>query len=228
MHPILFVDLFKQSNYKTAILLSMMHKQLTYFSKKYSKSTKITLLARHPNNLSKICKNDCIKQIKYADNNRYIFYKNNTQLLKDHSHLLVKCVEKNNIKIIRYLLNNDKVFIDKCTYVVKYKNVPWFDCKSLLTYVVEKGSIKIIKLLIDKDKSIPKRHNILTTGIRSNNEKVIKYLLHYGAIANSKDGCDALALCTNNGHEKIAKLLKCSGAYLYDSDYYDSDYDSEY
>ena len=43
MNPILYVDLLKQSSYKTTILLSVIHKQLTYFSKKYSKSNKIIL-----------------------------------------------------------------------------------------------------------------------------------------------------------------------------------------
>ena len=35
MNPILYVDLFRQSSYKNSILISLMHKQLIYFSKKY-------------------------------------------------------------------------------------------------------------------------------------------------------------------------------------------------
>ena len=43
LYPILYVDLLKQSNYKNSVLLSVIHKQLTYFSKMYSKTNRITL-----------------------------------------------------------------------------------------------------------------------------------------------------------------------------------------
>ena len=43
MSPILYVELLRQSNYKISFLLSVMHKQKTYFSKKYSKVNRRTL-----------------------------------------------------------------------------------------------------------------------------------------------------------------------------------------
>lgn len=65
IHPILFIDFLKQSSYKTIILLSMMHKQLIYFSKKYSKTNSIAL--SNTNRLSIIYNKDNIKATKFIN-----------------------------------------------------------------------------------------------------------------------------------------------------------------
>ena len=96
MHPILFIDLFKQSSYKTTILLSMMHKQKTYFAKKYSKLTRITL--SKINKLLKICEKDNIKAVQYIHKKiNIINYTNFVHIGAEHG-----C-----IKIVRYFINNN-------------------------------------------------------------------------------------------------------------------------
>ena len=95
IHPILFIDLLKQSSYKNTILLSMMHKQLTYFSKKYSKSNRVTL--SKVNKLSNICEKDNIKATTYIHGKVF--------LIDDYLNFLFNSVKLNNIKIVRYFLN---------------------------------------------------------------------------------------------------------------------------
>ena len=51
---ILYVDLLRQASYKNVILLSLSHKQKTYFSKKYSKMNRIVLKHNKVNNLTNI------------------------------------------------------------------------------------------------------------------------------------------------------------------------------
>lgn len=43
IYPILFMDLLRQASYRNAILLGMTHKQMVYFTKKYSKCNRIVL-----------------------------------------------------------------------------------------------------------------------------------------------------------------------------------------
>ena len=96
--PILYIDLLKQANYKTVLLLSMIHKQRTYFSKKYSKMNRIMLGGC--NKLSDM-KKDNVKGVKYVSKkvnivgrDRFVFWS-------------AKC---GNSRVVRYVLN--------CGYII--------------------------------------------------------------------------------------------------------------
>ena len=167
--PILFVDLLKQAGYKNAVLLSMMHKQKTYFSKKYSKSNRITLLGLPTNNLTNICNKDTIKTIKHIDKQikisvsmiakhfrRFDKIKRLT-LSHDRNNLIRLCVMKNNIKIVRYFVNNGCCSSCKCVRKPCEYNYSFICCikdKHLLPHCAGNENIKMAKLLIDKGANI--------------------------------------------------------------------------
>lgn len=67
MSPILYVELLQQSNYKISFLLSMMHKQKTYFSKKYSKINRRTL-----GKCNKVINKDNVSMIQNVKLAKYI------------------------------------------------------------------------------------------------------------------------------------------------------------
>lgn len=197
MYPILFIDLLKQSSYKTTILLSVIHKQRTYFSKKYSKYTRITL--SEPNKLSVIQTKDNIKAIKYA---------NKTINLVKYIGMMWKCAYIGNIKITRYLL---KLGFDiEYTFSIKVEPPEFYMQilrRNLLTHCSLNCNFKIIKLLLDKDANIHFDDDVaLCLSAKSGKTNVVKYLLKKGANANAFLGYP-LRWSANNGHKAIVKLL---------------------
>ena len=124
IHPILFVDLLKQSSYKNTILLSMMHKQKTYFLKKYSKANRITLNNATPKNTC-----DNIKQMKY--------------IYKKKPITSNKFLEKNitNCKIIRYIINVNLIH--------NIGNLPFGSYDYLLKCASKCGNLRTIKLVLN-------------------------------------------------------------------------------
>ena len=194
MHPILFVDLFKQSSYKTTILLSVIHKQLTYFSKKYSKFTRITL--SKINKLSVACENDNIKMIKHVHKN--------TNLIKYNTHIL-KATKNNSNKIIRFLLN-----VGLCVDAWRYKTKK-SRYHNLLTFSIKYGN-KMMLLLLNKGADIHiKKDYVLLYFIMIGNVRLVKYLLDIGANIHAKDDI-ALELSVIRDDIKMVKLLLNYGA----------------
>ena len=204
MHPILFVDLFKQSSYKTTILLSVLYKQLTYFSKKYSKSTRITLCKT--NKLSVICEKDNVKAIKYINRKTYAKYSN---------ILVFMCSKSDNVRTIRYFLNygydvSTNACINKtyyslrqfgakygCAKIVKLLldygcpgNFEYLECfqkcccynNSSLFESVYNGHKEVVKLLLDNNKcNIHVYYNVLQLSKEKGNIDIMNLLLKYNA-----------------------------------------------
>ena len=163
LYPVLFVDLFKQASYKNVLLLSTMHKQLTYFSKKYSKSNRIVLSKYH--NLSCACEKDNVKVIKYAHN---VIHEYNTMKLRKfkkvemiksvvmiNNNLMFKSIGHGCIRIVRYILNNG-YDIETTIYINEI-----YTTKGLLQYCVKKNHTNIAKLLFDKKIKICANYNYL-------------------------------------------------------------------
>ena len=220
MNPILFVDLFKQSSYKTTILLSVTHKQLTYFSKKYSKSTRITL--SKTNKLSVACKKNNIKAIKYIQN-------------------LSKYIALHNTKIIRYLLLNNisdikhisAYYFGYLDYNPKYEYIMatklLFD-KGGHTYYYNRileqsaihGSIKVIKFLLDKKVDMWKTNHfrIFTNSIHYGHIDIVKLLLERVPDVCIDNNTSALNTSINFGRFDILKLLLNHGFKIHDKDKY--------
>lgn len=132
LYSILYVDIFRQSSHKNTILLSMMHKQYTYFSKKYSKINRITL--NKTNRLSKVCEKDNVKIFKYM--NKIID-------LTKYNRFAFKCAEYYCIKIIRYLLNNGYDIESFVTVGPKYGYI----CK-LLYWCVKNKCVHFLQQLV--------------------------------------------------------------------------------
>ena len=195
MNPILYVDLLKQSSYKNIILLSMMHKQYTYFSKKYSKSNRITL--NKTNRLSKVCEKDNIKATKY------IHKKINTF---EHDNFVFKNAGNGNIRVLRYFLNNG--------YDINTMNET-FCCPrpTLLSYDESIKHLKIMKLLLDTYKVDIYRHDcyLLWKSIDYRNIKTTTFLLNKGANVHYHDDI-ALVWSAKYGYIESVKLLLDYGA----------------
>ena len=101
IHPILFVDLLKQSSYKNAILLSTMHKQMTYFAKKYSKSNRITLNIQ-PNYIG-------MDEIIKCDKDYHPYRYDPTKNVNEKLYKLFALCKKDNIKAIKCVKNNPRI-----------------------------------------------------------------------------------------------------------------------
>lgn len=240
MNPILFIDLFKQASYKTTILLSVMYKQRTYFSKKYSRSIKITL--SKINKLSKICEKDNIKATKYVHKKINLITYDNFMLM---------CVKSNNVKIVRYFLNigyNIKTIIEiancrvchtlfsfgslnGCTKIIKllldkyeksHNNMYCDEYYLILTYCSEYGHINILKLLLSK--GVIDTHNTyskgaLLIGAYNGYVNIVKLLFNYG-INTMEVITNALNECAYYGHCDVAKFLINKGANIHNIDRY--------
>lgn len=188
--PILYVDLLKQASYKTTILLSLMHKQKIYFSKKYSKSNRITL-NKTTTNLSDKCHKDNIKAIKYIQPKITInkkIYEINIQ----------------NIKVIRYLTNN------------RYSDYNTdFHCQRhmFMMLCVKHGNIRMIKMLLKNiGRSITMNdYELFRYSVAYNNILITRLLLLYGSDINSRWGY-ALQTSVERGHIAMAKFLLDNGA----------------
>lgn len=190
---ILFVELFRQSNYKTITLLSLIHKQKTYFSKKYSKSTRISLKYNKPNNLNNSCKNDNIKAIKYI-------YK--TKNIIKYEKCAFKCVIYGCIKVVRFYTNN-KFDI---TMAITISNN---ETHNFLSLCFTCGHINICKLMLNKYScyctSFCGPRSVLGISANCGNTDIVKYLLDNYAYGSSLT--HALNYSISKGHETIAKLL---------------------
>ena len=201
MHPILYVDLFRQSSYKNSVLISLMHKQRTYFSKKYSKINKITL--NKINRLSKVCEKDNIKIVKYIKKKTYIIEYNNFVF----SNSKYGCV-----RVVRYILNNGfdvnkKINFNYSSYV-------------LLTYCSQYGYIEVVKLLLEKGANIHADDDYaLRWSARNEHIEVVKLLLEKGANIHA-DNDYALRWSAKNGHIEVVKLLLEKGANIHADDDY--------
>ena len=197
MHPILFVDLFKQSSYKTAILLSVLHKQLTYFSKKYSKSTRITLneTKSKTNTLSDICEKDNIKATKYIHKKTYLI---------KHDNFMFKCAKLGNIRIVRYYLNRGYDIDTILTILSRDYSLLSIGCKN--------GHLKLVKLLLDKNAKVDNPYTTpLYRSAENGHVKIVKLLLKNNADVNASNG-GALLKSVENEHIKIVELLLDNGA----------------
>ena len=204
IHPILFVDLLKQSSYKNTILLSLIHKQLTYFSKKYSKSNRITLSKLLPIKKRK----DNVKSLKYALKiPKYVSYYNCTLECKYnvingkfdfccYKILATRSAANGNTKSVRLLINKDDTFN-------KY---------DVLISAVWYGHFKVIKLLFEKHANIHENHdNALRLSAKCGNTKIVEYLLKKGANVHARND-HALIDCVFSEDIDTLKILLKYGA----------------
>ena len=184
MYPILFVELLKNASYKNVVLLSMMHKQFTYFSKKYSKSNKITL-GNNTNKLLDKCEKDNIKVIKYGNKK--------VNLIK-YNNFVFENAKSKNIKTVRYFLNNGfnaniKIQIIKrrpvsnCCRLLSFIDVTY---RTLLTHCASHDCSRIIKLLLS-------HYNVNMCAIECN---------------------EALKICVEKGYITSIKILLELCAYI--------------
>ena len=189
IHPILFIDLLNQSSYKNTILLSMMHKQLTYFSKKYSKLNRITLHKYESNKLFVVCKKDNIKVMKYVSKSVDVSI---------YKKFMFRCVVLKNNKILRYYVN--------CGYDVKMHEVVDYYCSTnLLSYACKLGHVKIVELLFGRYAGCNNGITVLDYASYHGNIDVVKLVKNKYMNFNR-----ALEYSAENGHTKVVKyLLKC-------------------
>ena len=209
IYPILFVDLLKNASYKNAILLSLAHKQLTYFSKKYSKSNRITL--SKANNLSTICDKDNIKAIKYLDKHR-IMPKTLKGIINFSRTIMCKSAIMENIRIMRHSLNHgaDNSFSIK----INNKRYDVLSCCCLK----KTDSLKMIKLLLDKGVNVhDDDDHVLRVSAKFGLVKTVKYLLSKNANIHAFDD-DALVCASSFGHTEIVKLLLNANANVHNND----------
>ena len=196
LYPILYVDIFRQSSYKNSVLIGMMHRQLTYFSKKYSKINRITLSGK--NRLSEVCEKDNIKIVKYVGKKINLIEQNKFMFMNN---------EYNNVKIVRYVVN--------CGYNINYKIST---CKSmfyydnLLSLNAKLGHTKLLLLLLKKGANINIVYErAIVLSAENGHIDVVKLLLKKGVQMNEHNST-ALAYSAQNGHIKIIKLLLDNGA----------------
>ena len=184
MYPILFVDLLRQASYKNTILLGMMHKQMVFFAKKYSKSNRITL-----------------------DKTQNIWDKDNIKVVKEHFLNKSKFIGYNiffsknlkNIKVTRYSCNNKYCGMDVTNFCKITKNI--------LQYCMKSGHTKAVKYLLEKSKNISVTDNeVFFNCVEFGNAEMMKLLLCYGADIHSKKDI-ALDISARNGNIEIVKLL---------------------
>lgn len=230
LSPIIYIDLLKQSPYKTTILLSLIHKQRTYFSKKYSKSNRITLNKYDSNELFVVCEKDNIKIIKYigekiVTNNCFIF----------------RCAGLNHIRIVRYCLNNGcniDYESERCicegskSYHIDYTLLSYSskeNCLKLVIYLLKKGAnihvygeyalelssqfrhIEIVKVLLKNGANVRHYNNYaLRWSAKYGHTEVVKLLLNEGADVHT-DNDDALRRAAFRGHTEIVRLLLENG-----------------
>lgn len=196
MFPILFIELLKQSSYKTTILLSLIQKQATNIAKKHSKSNKITLTKYTSNKLSAKCTKDNIKAIKYA-------HKKNKHLTK-RDNLVFKNAMNGNKKIIRHFLNRE--------YSTKIINTTQRNGKmKLLSCASCYGHAAIVKLLIGRRANICVDNNhALEAAATDGHIDVVRLLLRHGA--NTKNNSLILSASVGNGHMDVVKILLDHGA----------------
>ena len=236
IYPILFIDLLKQSPYKNVILLSIMHKQKTYFSKKYSKSNRITL-----DHTTKKYTNDNIKAIKYAHKNRtfidlnyikksttnykiirYIANNNTAHVLYRHkiiNQLLVRASICGNTKTIKLLLDNPRIQTkkQKINRIWYYNNLINIHCKinSALRNSVKNNHTKIVKLLLTHGTDIQMSDNsLLKVSAKHGFVKMTKLLLDNGANIHAENDY-AVRISAEHGHVEVVKLLLDYGANIY-------------
>ena len=147
----IYIILLKQSSYKNTFLLSLAGgKQKTYFSKKYSKSNRITLHKNNTTNIKIICKKDNIKAVKYIHKK--------INLLEDN-HFVFWNAKLNNVKIVRYFLNNgySENMVIRVVYsddVLQYDDFGGSIC-DLWSLCACVGNVKIIKIMLNKGCLIP-------------------------------------------------------------------------
>ena len=195
LYPILFVDLLKQSSYKNAILLSMLQKQFTYFSKKYSKSNKITL--NKANRLPIICDEDNIKAI------RYIHFKKTAGPLRNNNFILKNAISEN-IKIIHHLWWYGMVNNEDVIYI-----------KTLSQWNKQNKKEFAIDLFIKKGKKLyPNKDYLFLHCVQNNYTHSVKTLLDKGANIHFGDDY-ALCWSAENGCAKMVKLLIDKGANIH-------------
>ena len=221
MNPILFVDILKQSSYKTTILLSLMHKQRTYFSKKYSKSNRITLTFNKPNNLSNICKKDNIKAIIYL---WWIMKKYNIMItihfknmhidklcITKYVNLLFKSATFGNIKITRYFLNNgyNVNTVSKINDLCITSSLDLTYGTTLLFCLAAYKNVNVMKLLLDRGANIYFHFGlIILRSAKYGNVGVMKLLLYYN-ICNYVNMNTVLRECIQNKYEeKVINVLE--------------------
>ena len=191
MNPILFVDLLEQSNYKTSMLLSVMHKQRTYFSKKYSKINRQTLSDHTFNNkvainLEDICEKQNVKLLKYVCD----------RITCDHvdvQRAIEKNVKNNNMKNVILLLNK------YCNNIMMIGAVLRMNAKY--------GHVNIIKYLIKRGADVHEYDNeALQTSFMYNHLDVAKVLVNNGADVNTNMGFP-LRICVRRGWIEMIKYF---------------------
>ena len=224
MYPVLFVDLLKQASYKNTKMLSVMHKQLTYFSKKYSKLNRITLDKYESNKLFVVCKKDNIKVMKYVCK---------CVNMNEYMKFMFRCVELKNNKILMYLINCgnnvrsfkriDNFYTTLISYTCKIGNVKAFNLlmsagamnknNDSLFVASMYGHIEIVKLLLVRaNKYITNYSCPLRVSAGYGHTKIVKLLIKCGA----KMCVDyALMYSAKNGHLEIVKLLLGAGANIH-------------
>ena len=198
MNPILFVDLFRQASYKNAILLSTIHKQLTYFSKKYSKSTRITL--SKTNKLSTVCDKDNIKAIKYVTKKINIM---------KYDNLVYKSAKFKNIKTVRHFLNNGYDIYCSYNTIKDYYGSTTGYITSLLLFCCrnDNNNTNIIKFLLNKGADVHENdEGPLRICAKSCRIDIIKLLLKYGANPHIYHS-EPLVISAMEGHIKVVNLL---------------------
>lgn len=194
MYPVLFVDLLKQASYKNVKMLSVMHKQMTYFSKKYSKSNRITLDKYKSNKLFVVCKKDNIKVIKYVCKSVNMNVYNN---------FMFRCVELKNNKIFRYLIN--------CGNDVEKLKIINRGLTTLLSYTCKIGNVKAFNLLMSVNAMDKVLDAPLFIASFYGHIEIVKLRLANTDKYTTNYSCP-LRVSAKNGHTKIAKLLIKSGA----------------
>ena len=199
LNPILFIDLLKQSSYKNAILLSLMHKQKTYFSKKYSKSIRTTLKKYIPNKLSTQCENDNIRAIKYIHKKVNILCYKKT---------ISRIIMYGNVKIIRHLINN-KYNIKKISRTFSFLIV------NKLSNKIKNKYVMITKLLLHNNINLHAKNNhLLKTSVSQGYKDIVKLLLNNGGDIRAINN-EQFRKAVESGHTYIIKWLLSKYANLH-------------
>lgn len=226
MIPILYVELLQQSNYKTSILFSIIHKQRTYFSKKYSKTNRQTLSKHEFKKYAKInymCDKQNVKLLKYVCDKlglcKYVSIE----------RALERSIVNNNIKNIILLLKRfDFMSVDNSVSLARLSDsigaTVYFLKKGLynkwavdksFAYCASIGDLKFMKYLIFYGANI-NNYNALYQSALFGQLHVIKYLVISGVDIHYHG--EILRLSAKYGHVKVIEyLIKCGAdIHIYD------------